>query len=144
MSELENKSISLLALSLSPVIKIKLVRDKMDTIENISVLDLLSLNYSLFEVVCIKEALNMAGHHFVGEELIDICSSDYSDPERETLLKYCDRLIEQRNKIRGKEGFQAEEIVLWQQILGIFEQVKALRKAAKTKNPEQEVLGKSF
>lgn len=82
-------------------------------------------NLNLFDVACIKKFLNSYGYHLVGEDLVEY--SDYYYPERIVLLKQCNILIQQRNKIRGKKEFQAEEIVLCQKIFDIFEQVRILR-----------------
>lgn len=134
MSELENEfdhSLEVVLFSLSFELESKLKQKKLTTLGalvQISTLEFLSLGFTTYDVACIKESLNKVGHHFVGEELIDM--QDYYDLERADLLKYCDKLMEQRNKIRGKEEFKAEEIALCQQIFGIFEQVRVLRKEA--------------
>lgn len=121
-------------------LKENLIKNYINTIgdlKKISVVELLSLgNISIYDVQCIKDVLNPNGYHLIGEELIEF--KDFYNAERNALLNHCQVLIDQRNRIRGKEGFQAEEYALCEQIFYIFEQVRVLRE--QKKNTEESIL----
>lgn len=96
-------------------------------LSKLSLWELLNLkNITIFNVACIKKLLNKYNYHFLGEEYVDY--SDYCDDNKKELLQKCERLLKQRNKIRGKAGIEAEEIVLCQEIMKVLTTVEDLRK----------------
>lgn len=87
--------------------------------------ELLELNgITVFDVACIVDMLNKFGYHLIGEENIKL-TYYYYDEKSFNLLKRCDELVRQRDKIRekNKEFFSVEDHKLTETINSLLEQV---------------------
>lgn len=79
---------------------------------------------TVFDVACIVDILNKFGYHLIGEENIKLAYY-YYDEKSFSLLKQCDELIKQRDRVRNKNrgDFSIEERKLTETINLLLEQV---------------------
>lgn len=78
---------------------------------------------TVFDVACIVDLLNKYGFHIIGEENIKLAYY-YYDEKSFNLLKQCDELVKQRDRIRekNKDFFLLEEYRLTKAINLLLEQ----------------------
>ncbi len=129
----ENTPIENLGLSTAIVVDLKGYGpiNTLGELLHLSTMELLSIDgLSLISILKINEVLNGYGYHLQEEEVID--TSDLHDATRLSKITQCRNLLSERNKIKGKPGFEYDEIALNYQIEKIIAEIKDLRDKAET------------